>query len=64
MGAPTTVTRGSIDLPFLSGRSHVPRSRRTFRGTKRAHVTVGLPLSDDTSSEQHARKLRIAFVPS
>ena len=48
----------------LGGRSRVPRSRRTFRGTKRAHVTVGLPLSDDASSEQHARKLRIAFVPS
>ena len=64
MGAPTTVTRGSVDLPFLGRRSRVPRSRRTFRGTKRAHVTVGLPLSDDASSEQHARKLRIAFVPS
>ena len=64
MGAPTTVTWGSVDLPFLGGRLHVLRSRRTFRGTKRAHVTVGLPLSDDTLSEQHARKLRIAFVPS
>ena len=64
MGAPTTVTRGSVDLPFFGGRSRMPRSRRTFRGTKRAHVTVGLPLSDDTSSEQHARKLRVAFVPS
>ena len=64
MGAPTTVTRGSINLPFLGGQSRVPRSQRTFRGTKRAHVTMGLPLSDDASSEQHARKLWIAFVPS
>ena len=64
MGAPMTVARGSVDLPFLGGRSRVPRARCTFRGTKHAHVTVGLPLSDDASSEQHARKLRIAFVPS
>ena len=64
MGALMTVTRGSIDLPFLGGRSHVLRSRCTFQGTKRAHVTMGLPLSDDASSEQHARKLQIAFVPS
>ena len=64
MGAPTTVTRDSVDLPFLGGRSRMPRSRRTFRGMKCAHVTVGLPLLDDTSSEQHAHKLRIAFVPS
>ena len=64
MGAPTTVTRGSVDLPFLGGRSRVPRSWCTFRGMKCTHVTVGLPLSDDASSEQHARKLRIAFVPS
>ena len=64
MGAPTMVAWGSIDLPFLSGRSRMPRSRRTFRGMKCAHVTVGLPLLDDTSSEQHAHKLRIAFVPS
>ena len=64
MGAPTTVTQGSVDLPFLGGRSRVPRSRCTFRGTKCAHVTVGLLLLDDASSEQHARKLRIVFVPS
>ena len=63
MGAPMTVTRGSIDLPFLSGRSRMPRSQWTFRGTKRAHVTVGLPLSDDALSEQHACKLQIVFVP-
>ena len=64
MGAPMTVTQGSIDLPFLGGRSCMPRSQQTFQGTKRAHVTVGLPLSDDVLSEQHARKLRIPFVPS
>ena len=64
MGAPTMVTWGSVDLPFLGRRSHVPRSWCTFRGTKRAHVTVGLPLSDDVLSEQHARRLQITFVPS
>ena len=64
MGALMTVAQGSVDLPFLGGRSCVPRSRCTFRGTKHAHVTVGLPLLDDVLSEQHARKLWIAFVPS
>ena len=64
MGAPTMVTRGSIDLPFLGGRSRMPRSQRTFQGPKRVHVTMGLLLSDNVSSEQHARKLRIMFVPS
>ena len=39
MGALTTVTWGSVNLPFLGGRSRMPRSQRTFRGMKCAHVT-------------------------